>query len=267
MIVPGVFLAIGLGVLGVDWFPHHLLISQVSLGLVGLLCVVKFVGHAIESDGNLAARFVFATICCAVFVMVTSWTESAIQRHKTSPEIAATPGPGPTPTTAAPMPRPSKAKLHSHAPTPSGSLQIGSIAPIQGESEIAEGKKIGFNYQIENPTDSLVYAPRNFAAISIALPSELQSIQHDFDEKQKKAHADSVGSYSAPIGAHQNNFYNSVEIVLRDIDVQYIKEDKAHIYLQIWLGWKGGVPYKQCWMVRPTSSEMTNSSLTFKSCE
>ena len=81
-VVPGVFLAGGLAMLSIDWFPHHLLISQVCLGIALSLCAVKIIGHAIESNGSIRARIIFASCLNLLMLIMGFWTIGAIQRHK-----------------------------------------------------------------------------------------------------------------------------------------------------------------------------------------
>lgn len=81
VIVPGVFIAVGLGVLGIDWFPYHLPISQVCFGIAALLFVVKCVGHAIESTDTLKSRIIFAVLLCALTVTLGIWSIYARSRN------------------------------------------------------------------------------------------------------------------------------------------------------------------------------------------
>jgi hypothetical protein len=83
VVVPGVFVAVGLGVLGIEWFPYHLLISQVCFGIATFLCIVKFVGHAVESNGTFESRIVFAVLLCSLTLASGVWIIDAIQKHKT----------------------------------------------------------------------------------------------------------------------------------------------------------------------------------------
>ena len=55
-IVLGVFLATGFAMLGVDWFPHNLLISQVGFSVAVLLTVIKTIGQwqALIRNGKLS---------------------------------------------------------------------------------------------------------------------------------------------------------------------------------------------------------------------
>jgi len=41
VVLPAVPLALGFAMLGIDWFPHNLAISQICFALTGLLLVVK----------------------------------------------------------------------------------------------------------------------------------------------------------------------------------------------------------------------------------
>ena len=82
-IVPGIFIAIGLGILGVDWFPHHLLWPQVCFAVAGLLCVGKFVGTAIEAhDEKKWPRTLFATIPSLVVLGIAGYAVVSIEAHK-----------------------------------------------------------------------------------------------------------------------------------------------------------------------------------------
>src|SRR5271168_1806971 len=78
-IVPGVFVACGLGMLGIDWFPHNLLISQICLALAGLLFISKIIGHAVEQEGSRANRTVFAILFCGFVAAIVIFSLSAIE--------------------------------------------------------------------------------------------------------------------------------------------------------------------------------------------
>jgi hypothetical protein len=86
-IVPGIFIAIGLGILGVDWFPHHLLWSQVCFAVAGLLCVGKFVGTAIEAHNEKKLpRILFATIPSLIVLGIAGYAVVNIEAHKQKEE-------------------------------------------------------------------------------------------------------------------------------------------------------------------------------------
>jgi hypothetical protein len=84
-IVPGIFLAVGVGMMTVDWFPRNLLIAQVSFTIAIVLFVIKAIGHAIESEGSRVSRILFAFFL--PLVSITLWWQAItnIQQHKTSP--------------------------------------------------------------------------------------------------------------------------------------------------------------------------------------
>ena len=63
-VVPGILIAAGLGMLGIDWFPYHLLLSQICFAIAGVLCVVKIIGHAIESKDSVRSRWIFGIVLC-----------------------------------------------------------------------------------------------------------------------------------------------------------------------------------------------------------
>ena len=81
-IVPGLFLAVGLGMLTVDWFPYHLLISQISFALAFLLSLVKTISVAIQSRNRTLASVMFGIFLCVVLAGAALFIETAIQRHK-----------------------------------------------------------------------------------------------------------------------------------------------------------------------------------------
>jgi hypothetical protein len=96
-VVPGIFLAGGLGVLGLDWFPHHLLISQLCLGIATFLCIVKIVGHAVESTDTLKARLIFGILLTILAAWIGIWVILVIQKHKSeSPHVEVPPPSSPT---------------------------------------------------------------------------------------------------------------------------------------------------------------------------
>lgn len=96
-VVPGIFLAGGLGALTIDWFPHHLLIGQICLGIAAFLCIVKIIGHAIESDDTPMSRVIFAGVLCIVTLSIGTWVTITIQKHKA---IVEAPPPPPPPKTS-----------------------------------------------------------------------------------------------------------------------------------------------------------------------
>ena len=84
-IVPGIFLAVGVGMLTVDWFPGNLLIAQVSLTIAIVLFVTKAIGHAIESEGSRISRSLFAFFLSLVSIAIWWQAITSIQQHKTNP--------------------------------------------------------------------------------------------------------------------------------------------------------------------------------------
>ena len=88
-LVPGVFLAAGLAMLGVDWFPHNLLISQLCLSVAALLAVIKTIGHAVKSSASLVERVIVAAMLASLFICADVYTAISIQRHKEKPESEA----------------------------------------------------------------------------------------------------------------------------------------------------------------------------------
>jgi hypothetical protein len=86
-IIPGFPIAIGLGMLTVDWFPHNLLISQICFGAAGAILCAKFVAVAIQAeDQHILSRIVFAVLVCAVLLGSTAVVIAIIQEHKTKAE-------------------------------------------------------------------------------------------------------------------------------------------------------------------------------------
>ena len=82
VIVPGIFFAGGLGVLGIDWLPHNLLIAQICLGLCIFLVTIKIIRHAVESHGSAKSRFVFAAILSSCVMTLGILVVATIQKHK-----------------------------------------------------------------------------------------------------------------------------------------------------------------------------------------
>ena len=88
-IVPGVFIAIGLGMLGVDWFPHHLLISQICFAMAAVLIITKTIGHAWVSKERLLSKIVFCSVLCGATLFGEICVAMAIQAHaKFRPSIS-----------------------------------------------------------------------------------------------------------------------------------------------------------------------------------
>jgi hypothetical protein len=91
-LVPSVFLACGVGLMGIDWFPHNLLISQVCFGVCGILCVAKTIGHAVQHEGSTTtSKAVFCVLICATILGVDGYIVWSIQSHKNKLEQQATP--------------------------------------------------------------------------------------------------------------------------------------------------------------------------------
>lgn len=62
-IVPGFFIAVGVGILTIDWFPHNLLIGQMCFFVAGLLVLTKTIGHTVENRGSsVLSRIVFLLV-------------------------------------------------------------------------------------------------------------------------------------------------------------------------------------------------------------
>jgi hypothetical protein len=88
-IVPGVFLAIGCAMLGVDWFPNRLLIAQICFGLAGSLLVIKLLGYAKNAKGGRFSKVAFCILWCGSALFISSYAIYAIQIHKKfTPSIA-----------------------------------------------------------------------------------------------------------------------------------------------------------------------------------
>jgi hypothetical protein len=81
-LVPGIFFAVGLAMLGLDWWPHNLFISQVAFTVAGSLGVLKTVAHAIETQGSKVSRFVFVVVVSFVLIASMVWADIVIQKHK-----------------------------------------------------------------------------------------------------------------------------------------------------------------------------------------
>ena len=81
--VPGVFLACGVGLMSIEWFPNNLLVSQVCFVICGVLCVIKTIGHAWKHpNSTLRHKVVFCLLICSPLVILDYWVISVIQSHK-----------------------------------------------------------------------------------------------------------------------------------------------------------------------------------------
>jgi Na+-translocating ferredoxin:NAD+ oxidoreductase RnfD subunit len=78
-VVPGIFVAVGLGVLGVDWFPYHLLLAQTCFSVAALLCLIKVVGYAVESKDTIKSRLAFGVTLGLFVIALAVWVDYAIQ--------------------------------------------------------------------------------------------------------------------------------------------------------------------------------------------
>jgi hypothetical protein len=91
-VVPGILIAIGIGLLSLDWFPNSLLIGQVCFALAGILCAVKFIGHAIEQEGSKSNRALFAVVLCAAIFGIDAYVLWVIEKHKEPKTAGPIPG-------------------------------------------------------------------------------------------------------------------------------------------------------------------------------
>jgi hypothetical protein len=82
VIVPGLFIACGLAMLGIDWFPHNLLISQVCFAIAALLLLIKFIGNAVQTRDGLASRILFVSLLCPATLVMATIPIWKIQAHK-----------------------------------------------------------------------------------------------------------------------------------------------------------------------------------------
>jgi len=122
-LVPGVFLAVGVGMMGVDWFPHNLLISQICFGVCGALCLAKTIGHAVQHEGSTRRhKVVFCVLICGAIIAVDGtpiWTIQS-HRHKVDIEVARNSGGEDRPTlnpTPAPAPKSSSSPTEPKSPS------------------------------------------------------------------------------------------------------------------------------------------------------
>jgi hypothetical protein len=82
-LVPGFFIAAGLAMLAVDWFPSNLLFSQISFAVAAALVITKTLGHAYaHQTSSNSEKAVFALLICGVTVVATTMVELNIQVHK-----------------------------------------------------------------------------------------------------------------------------------------------------------------------------------------
>lgn len=79
----GFFIAVGVSVLSIEWFPHNLLLGQICLGIAGVLAVTKAIVHSIEQRGSsLLQRAVFSLVISASIVGVDGYFIWQIQIRK-----------------------------------------------------------------------------------------------------------------------------------------------------------------------------------------
>jgi hypothetical protein len=81
-LVPGVFIAVGLGMLTVEWFPHNLTISQVCFGIAGALAIVKTVGHARSAKSSRIAKSIFCIALCGPTLATVLFAVRSIESHR-----------------------------------------------------------------------------------------------------------------------------------------------------------------------------------------
>lgn len=81
VVVPGVFVAVGLGMLGIDWFPHNLLISQICFSVAAIWLVVKVIAYSVKSDSSIRSKLLFSVPISLVVVALALYAVLAIQAH------------------------------------------------------------------------------------------------------------------------------------------------------------------------------------------
>jgi hypothetical protein len=151
-VVPGIFLAAGLGMLGIDWFPYHLLIAQWCFAVAGFLCLVKIVGHAVEWDDTPKSRWVFGLLLGTVCIGGTIWIVYEIQLHK---DLVALNIPTPPLKPPPPSPQePSQPPVQIAAPSTPVPATADNLRPytVAGVNKIFH--RIGDPYQAAHPNAS-----------------------------------------------------------------------------------------------------------------
>jgi len=161
-IVPGIFIAVGFGMLSLDWFPNNLLIGQVCFAIAGILCVVKTIGHAIEHEGSKANRALFAVVLSAIIIGIDAYTLRVIETHKEpkTPILPSGSNLSSTPTT-----------LNSHSPATAGK-RAGYAAPEYNLDNVTEAIWFGFH----GSSSGLASQFREVDQNSLGLPSGANSI-------------------------------------------------------------------------------------------
>lgn len=129
-VVPGIFIAVGLAMLSIDWFPRHLLIAQVCLAIAGVLCVTKILGYAIESTDSIRSRCIFGITLCSIVLGGTVWIIRSIETHKRLEELKVDSGPLPKPPDSVSAPQ----KPHRESPPSPPLLTVLGGAPTMPRS-------------------------------------------------------------------------------------------------------------------------------------
>jgi hypothetical protein len=79
VIVPSVFGAVGLAMLAIDWFPHHLLCSQISFTTAAALTITKVIAHTRESRKGFGVKTISGILVILAGFSGLMWI---IQKHK-----------------------------------------------------------------------------------------------------------------------------------------------------------------------------------------
>ncbi len=78
-----IFLGLGLAVLGIGWFPHALLIAQVSFVIAGIVIIVAIIHHVYLAKAESGwSKFFFAVPLSAVTIAACGGAVMAVQAHK-----------------------------------------------------------------------------------------------------------------------------------------------------------------------------------------
>ena len=86
VLVPSVFLAAGFGMIGVEWFPHNLLISQVCFSVAALLVIIKAILLAFETESSKGQKVLFLCLVSTLTIGLLWFSLANIEKHKTHPE-------------------------------------------------------------------------------------------------------------------------------------------------------------------------------------
>jgi hypothetical protein len=254
-IVPGLFIAIGGVLLGIDWFWHNLLLSQICFSVAAVLCIIKFIGHAIEASGPPRSRIVFACIMSFVVLAISIPGLLIIERHK------------------ADLDHPKQGEQKPTAET-KGFMQLGDAWFVT--RTLAVGPPLAINLSLMNKGNVPVDDMYGFFGATLTPRGP------DGDATDRKVHADFLrgalksqdqaindGKSGQSLGKGESLWTTMTFKPLTTNDVNGLMSGEARLYVYVWSRWRDS-PHDldTClWLQPPPTPDISDfKKLTWHEC-